>query len=164
MGGEIGMGNIFDGNNSDYGQDLFRQVPIDTSGMNPINARFNTFDHCPPEFIGDVYPEYGWDVTNCTPILSVDNGNKPNTYTLFSAYPNPFNGKVTLSYKLEESQQIRIHVFDLSGKLVDKIFSGKVISGDHFVSWDAENYSSGVYIVQLNFNDVHVSQKILLLK
>ena len=164
VGGEEGLGNSFFLNSSDYGYHLFRQPPMDTTDIIPINARFNTFDQCPPEYFGDVYPEFGWDVSNCYPILSIDDEFVTNSFTLFSAYPNPFNGHVTLSFSLEKDETTQMKVYDLSGKLVDKILNEKMRTGDYTITWDANNYASGVYIVQLNFGDAQVSQKILLLK
>ena len=164
IGGENGLGNSLFSNSSDYGYHLFRQLPMDTTDIVPINARFNTFDHCPPEFIGDVYPEFGWDVSNCLPQLSIEQEFVADSYTLFSAYPNPFNGHVTLSFSIEKDEIIQMKVYDLSGKLVDKILNEKKEKGDYTITWDANNYASGVYIVQLNFGDAQVSQKILLLK
>lgn len=164
VGGAEGLGNIFFENYGDYGHQLFRQLPIDTTGWQPLNGQFNTFENCPPDFIGDVYPANGWDVSHCYSFLTVTPNSTPSSFNLFSAYPNPFNESITISFRLFEDQFTQMNIFDLSGKLVDKILNDYKKIGNYTITWNANNYASGIYIVQLNFGDAQVSQKVLLLK
>ena len=44
----------------------------------------------------------------------------PLTYSLYNAYPNPFNPVTTLSYDLSENVMVNITIYDIVGRQVSK--------------------------------------------
>jgi len=88
----------------------------------------------------------------------------PEEYIVLSAYPNPFNNVVDLSYTLPSSGETSLQVYNISGELISTIFQGFRFSGNYNVSWNAADFSSGVYLVALNVNGRTAIQKVILLK
>ena len=90
----------------------------------------------------------GW-VADGWGVAEVVGGALPEEFGICSAYPNPFNGRLRLEYSLGLAGDVRLSVYDVSGRLVDELAHGARESGRHVVSWDASGMSSGVYIVRL---------------
>ena len=67
-----------------------------------------------------------------------------------SMYPNPVSSQATLSFELKESCNVSYQVFDLTGRMVMNQSVGRLAEGEHQVSINAENLSSGSYILRLN--------------
>ena len=85
---------------------------------------------------------------------------------VYPAYPNPFNPEVNFKYFLPTrfgEIQSEIYIYDLKGKLIDKIGSGKSKPGLNNVVWKA-NVPSGTYFMQMRANNNNYSQKVQLVK
>ena len=106
-------------------------------------------------------------------ILSTDyscnNCQIPNDFSLESAYPNPFNGKLNFEFKMPDKQAVEFQIYDLRGNLVyDRlILPGN--AGLYQISWDAKNVdgqkiSSGVYFYSFNSNGIIEIGKVTYLK
>jgi hypothetical protein len=96
--------------------------------------------------------------------VGVKNKYLPHKYELFHNYPNPFNPVTTIGYELPESQNITLQIFDITGRLVETLYSGYKEAGHWDATWDASDQSSGIYIYRLQVGDEHISRKMLLLK
>ncbi|MFA7564220.1 MAG: T9SS type A sorting domain-containing protein, partial [Candidatus Neomarinimicrobiota bacterium] len=79
-------------------------------------------------------------------------------------YPNPFNSSTTIKYHLAETGDVRLSVFDLSGRLVAELFKGRQPAGDYHYLWSGDNLPSGVYLLSLQAGGKRVIQKCLLMK
>lgn len=91
--------------------------------------------------------------------------SQPEKYALKLAnYPNPFNSSTTLKYHLPKTGDVRLSVFDLSGRLVEELFTGRQSIGDYHYLWSGGNLPSGVYFLSLQAGDQRVIQKCLLMK
>ncbi|MBL7026221.1 MAG: T9SS type A sorting domain-containing protein, partial [Candidatus Marinimicrobia bacterium] len=69
-------------------------------------------------------------------------------------YPNPFNPSTTITYSLPEAGEVELLIYDLQGRMVDKLFSGPQSAGTHDILWNGVNQngfpiSSGVYLCKL---------------
>jgi len=68
-------------------------------------------------------------------------------------FPNPFNGETTINFSLtaENAENAEIEIFNVKGQKV-KTFSNlqSMNSPDQQVTWNANNFSSGVYFYELN--------------
>jgi hypothetical protein len=92
-----------------------------------------------------------------------DNYNTPS-FILGNNRPNPLNPTTTISYELPEAQNITLRVFDITGRLVETLYSGYKEAGKWDVKWNASNQSSGVYIYRLQVGDRSISKKMVVLK
>ncbi|GEM_PF-2703621 len=88
----------------------------------------------------------------------------PKQTTLKQNYPNPFNPATTISYTLPRTANVRLTVFDVLGQKVATVVDAKRRAGQHSVTFDAGNLSSGVYIYQIKTNEFIESRKMLLVK
>ena len=87
------------------------------------------------------------------------------SFRLFPAYPNPFNASTHIRYRIPVQANISITVFDCSGKGLLTLFQGHRKSGLYSLTWQANDFPSGVYFISLKtdhgFTDC---RKIVLLK
>ena len=83
-------------------------------------------------------------------------------YILISNYPNPFNPSTTVEYSLPKTGSVLIDVFDVSGRKVKRLFSGKQSAGTHTIRFDASDLVSGVYFVRVRNEELNAVRKILL--
>ena len=88
----------------------------------------------------------------------------PGSFALNNPYPNPFNPMVTVEYMLPRSGLVGIQVYDVAGKLVSEIFSGRQSAGKNVARWEAAAYPSGVYLIRVKTIDGLAMKKCLLLK
>jgi len=90
---------------------------------------------------------------------------QPEKYALkLNNYPNPFNSSTTLKYHLPETGDVRLSVFDLSGRLVEELFSGRQSAGDYHYLWSGRNRPSGIYFLSLQSGNQRIIQKCILMK
>ena len=73
----------------------------------------------------------------------------PYLFTLHPAYPNPFNPTTTIEFSLEESGNVILSVYDLSGKKVTEITNAVYSPGNHKVVYDGSGLASGTYFYQI---------------
>lgn len=85
-------------------------------------------------------------------------------FGLATAYPNPFNSSTRISYSLPEAANITIKAYDLSGRLVQTIYSGKQRAGLGEVHFDGSTLPTGMYFVELKAGSLTSRQKVMLLK
>ena len=88
----------------------------------------------------------------------------PTAYRLASVYPNPFNPQTNIVFDMPESKHVNLTIYDLLGRQVEQLINRDIDAGTHKITWDAEQYPSGIYIVQFNANNINQSQKIVLVK
>ena len=79
-------------------------------------------------------------------------------------YPNPFNPSTTIRYQLEKTGEVRLSVFDITGKEIAVLVNGSQNAGDHQVEFYGENLSSGVYLYRLVSEDQSYVRKMMLVK
>ena len=97
-------------------------------------------------------------------VLDVDNNTIPENFTLYNSYPNPFNPTTKIPFSIKESQNIKISIFDINGKLIQNVLNQYFESGNHYVKYSNKKLSSGIYYVMLNHQNGIETQKITFLK
>ncbi len=106
-----------------------------------------------------------WILKNVEYNVSTDEDNNlPHTVSLSPVYPNPFNSFASIWYSTSGKNSSTLQVYDITGKLVETLVNGVTKTGEHEVVWNASNYSSGVYFVQLQSGKYVETQKIILIK
>ena len=88
----------------------------------------------------------------------------PENFGLSQNYPNPFNPSTVISYQLPENGMVRLQVFDMLGREVATLVDGRISAGEHSVTFDAGNLSSGVYIYRLQAGNNVFTKKLTLIK
>lgn len=78
--------------------------------------------------------------------------------------PNPFNPSTAVSYYLPVADNVRLNVFDVSGRKVATLVDGQQNAGEHRVNFNASHLSSGVYFVRFVTSDKTLTTKLVLLR
>jgi len=88
-------------------------------------------------------PDPTADMTISTTIPNAD-------ILLLSVYPNPYYASVTLHYALAQTQNVRIALYDATGKLVKTLHNDRQIAGNYDLRFAASDLASGMYFLHLN--------------
>ncbi|MBL8007909.1 MAG: T9SS type A sorting domain-containing protein [Ignavibacteria bacterium] len=76
----------------------------------------------------------------------------PEAFTLSQNYPNPFNPSTKIGFDLPKDGNIKLYVYDNSGKQVSTIAEGFRTAGYYTVEFNASNLASGVYFYKLEYS------------
>ncbi|MEX0610375.1 MAG: T9SS type A sorting domain-containing protein [Balneolaceae bacterium] len=85
-------------------------------------------------------------------------------FRLNQNFPNPFNPTTKISYNLPTSGDVKLEVFDITGRLVSTLISQSQIAGNYTLSFDASAFSSGIYIYRLKASGFVQTRKMTLIK
>lgn len=88
----------------------------------------------------------------------------PDKWNLYQNYPNPFNPTTKISFALVKSADVKLSVFDITGKQISVMNLGKQDAGNHFVTFNGENISSGVYFYKLEAGEFKAIKSMILVK
>ena len=67
-----------------------------------------------------------------------------------SAYPNPATDKAYIAYTISSPEDLKLTVFDNTGKVMHNKVIGTKTAGNHIYELNLSNFSSGVYYYQLS--------------
>ena len=90
--------------------------------------------------------------------------------TVLRVYPNPFNNRVEIFYKMIESGPVNVSIFDIVGKQVKTIARVEHNIGWRSVFWDGTDnagrtVSGGIYLIRLqSIERLEIIEKILYIK
>ncbi len=85
-------------------------------------------------------------------------------FNLKQNYPNPFNPSTTFEYEIPNSSHVMLNVYDMNGRLVEKLVNKHQQAGQYQVKWDASHLSSGMYIYRIISGDNTDVKKCMLIK
>jgi hypothetical protein len=88
---------------------------------------------------------------------------------LIGAAPNPFNPSTTISFYVPDSRNVELAIFDVSGRLVNRLLSRTVPAGEHAVQWHGTDttgspVSTGVYFYRLTAGSLVETKRMTLVK
>lgn len=89
---------------------------------------------------------------------------QPDGFQLLSAYPNPFNATTTIRFQLDRADRVRAVVHDLLGREVRLLADQTFHPGQHRLAFQAEDLPSGIYFLSVGTNQIHQTQKLVVLK
>lgn len=78
-------------------------------------------------------------------------------------YPNPFQENINVQFSLNENSDFKINVIDLLGRRLE-LDSRSGFGGDFSQSYSFDNWNPGVYLLEIDFGDDRIYQKIVLQK
>ena len=73
----------------------------------------------------------------------------PKTYSLSSAYPNPFNPVTRINFDLPVDSHVSMTIYNLQGRLVTTLSDEIKSAGYHTITWNASQQASGIYFVKM---------------
>ncbi len=112
-----------------------------------------------------LYTHYAYISGTTSPTTDVKKSNDiPKVFSLAQNFPNPFNPTTIINFSLEKSGITNLAVYNMLGQKVADLINSNLSAGDHSVSFNAENLTSGIYIYQLTSGNKIFSRKMILLK
>jgi hypothetical protein len=78
---------------------------------------------------------------------------------LSDPYPNPADESLTIHYELIQNATVKLHIYDVAGRLVETLVSGEQTAGRHSVSWDSSTSATGVYLLRLEANGEAITKR-----
>ncbi len=90
--------------------------------------------------------------------------NVIHEFALYSAYPNPFNSTTSISYSLDRDGFVTLRLYDLAGREVANLVNERQSVGYYQTVLNAQDLSSGIYLVRLASGKQCHTQKIVLIK
>jgi photosystem II stability/assembly factor-like uncharacterized protein len=88
----------------------------------------------------------------------------PESFHLYQNYPNPFNPSTKIKFDLPKDGNVKIIIFDILGREIEKLTDEKFSAGTHEIQWDASRYSAGVYFYMLLTENIKETRKMILIK
>ncbi len=102
--------------------------------------------------------------TDAFTVVKLGESALPMDFAISTAYPNPFNGMVSIQYTIPSRAAVDFAIHDLNGRLVEAIHSDATAGGVHTYVWNAKHKPSGVYFCKIEWQGQTRSQKLMLLK
>jgi CubicO group peptidase (beta-lactamase class C family) len=98
------------------------------------------------------------DNINLDLLTGIESGKSTDYFTV---YPNPFTSATTFAFKLSNSAQVTLEIYDSYGRLVAKPLNACLLTGKQQVIWNPKDYPAGIYYCHLQVGDRLVSKKII---
>ncbi|HUI09095.1 MAG TPA: lamin tail domain-containing protein [Bacteroidota bacterium] len=112
----------------------------DTGGMQGNYYRVREIDTNGAEWLSETVEATG--VASATV-------RKPGPGSHFASYPNPFNPATVITFTPDAPGDITLAIYDLLGRRVTTLASGRHEASTYSVRWDATGTPSGVYLCRL---------------
>lgn len=81
--------------------------------------------------------------------VSDDGVTVTGDFGLYDFYPNPFNREIAIDYILPSACNVKIAIYNTSGRLISNLLTGYMTAGRHKMNWQSSGLSAGLYIVAL---------------
>ncbi len=118
---------------------------------------------------------HGWLICNNSKVFYISNNDIitdienevntiPNKFILAQNYPNPFNPTTTISYSIPKGSFVTLTIYDVLGRKVKTLVNKFQTAGNYKVSFNAEGFTSGVYIYRIKVGNFAATKKLVLMK
>lgn len=97
-------------------------------------------------------------------VVNEDFSPVAKSFALEQNYPNPFNPTTNIVYSLKAASDVSLKIYDLVGREVETLASGRKAAGQYTVTFNASRLSSGVYFYKLQAGGLTETRKMMLVK
>ncbi|KPP95355.1 MAG: extracellular 1,4-alpha-glucan branching enzyme [Bacteroidetes bacterium HLUCCA01] len=104
------------------------------------------------------------DIIRATSVESGDAIQLPSQVQLYQNFPNPFNPSTTVRFDLPATASVSLSVYDVLGRQVAVLVDDTLPAGTHSVNFDAQQYSSGTYLIRLQTGSHMQTRTMMLIK
>ena len=88
----------------------------------------------------------------------------PTVFHLEQNFPNPFNPSTVIRYQIPVASDVKLVVYDLLGRDVATLVSGRVSAGRYEVQFSTSALTSGIYLYRLTAGGCAQTKKMLLVR
>ncbi len=141
----------------------------------PDTININIFQYAYNKFVNKLN---GWAYSPITGVHTVTGGDTitytsinqtsssiPDKFFLGQNYPNPFNINSKIKFQISKLSNIKLKVFDITGREVRMLVNQKLNAGTYETDFDGSSYSSGIYFYSLIVDGKLIdTKKMVLLK
>ena len=96
--------------------------------------------------------------------INTISSNVPERFKLDQNYPNPFNPVTKIRFEIPESGNVKLIIFDITGKEVATLVNGKMEPGIFEADLNASKLNSGIYFYRLSTENFSETKKMILIK
>lgn len=141
--------------------------PSCVNGVTCSDCNFNNNGHTEPHYT----IQSQLILYKANPFINIENTGSevPDTYSLEQNYPNPFNPVTSIKFSVKETSSVKLNIYDVQGRLIEKLFAGNLNPGEFRAIWNGSGFASGIYIYKLEVSngkepDFVSSKKMMLVK
>ncbi len=88
----------------------------------------------------------------------------PSAYSLSQNYPNPFNPITNVKFSIVKAGDVRLSVFDVTGRKVEVLVNERMNAGTYEAAFDGSGLTSGVYFYRMQAEGFSETRRMILLK
>ena len=106
------------------------------------------------------------DIELVGPPITISNevDDRIQNFSLHQNYPNPFNPNTVISYDLAVYSEVRLAVYDVTGRMVANLVNSRQVAGNYSIPFDASGLASGIYFYELQSGGQIQRKSMVLLK
>lgn len=148
------------------GEGVFTYIPWNRDELPELNGSISIIDIYVSGYFGSELSHEIGPAYNLESILKSDESSyQPVSHHLLPAFPNPFNPITTIPFHISNDQVIDLDIYDINGRKIHSLLrNAEMQMGQHQIRWNAGEFGSGLYFVQLKNNENVLIKKIMLLK
>ncbi len=110
------------------------------------------------------FSEFAVGYEKVTSSITGTDGNRVSDFMLYANYPNPFNPSTQIRFDLPVSELVTIDVYNALGQTVATLVNANMPAGQHQVTFDATDLTSGVYYYRIQAGAFSQVRKMLLVR
>jgi hypothetical protein len=149
----------------------FEEMVIDSSGIKVLTIELSAFEEG---------TTYNWRVRGMNragvgawaetlsftteTLTSMEEQFVPDEFALYQNYPNPFNPSTNIQYDVKDAGEVRIRIYDITGRYIQTLVNERKTAGRYHVTFDAGNLASGIYLMRMETGTFLQIKKMTLIK
>jgi hypothetical protein len=98
-----------------------------------------------------------------SPVVAVDTPSPDRGLARIGAFPNPLRGSTPIPVSLGKPADVRLELHDVGGRVVCRIFEGRLEAGLHELTWPCETIPAGAYFLLLTQGEAVDVRKVILI-
>ncbi len=88
----------------------------------------------------------------------------PDKFSLSQNYPNPFNPATKFKFQIAKLSNVKINVYDITGRQVATIIDKQLQPGTYEADFDGSSFTSGIYFYRMIGDGFIETKKMILIK
>lgn len=85
----------------------------------------------------------------------------PESFYLKQNFPNPVRNTTSFTFHIPGNGQVSVDILNSKGQIIETLFNEQLANGDHSLSWDSSNHSSGLYFCRISYAGSARTRKIM---